>query len=281
MLDPKPRLPRDFRLNNGDVIPAIGVGCWMGKQGEGDHVISMVKTALVLGYRHIDTVSDEASVGQGIRESGVPRSELYITTKLASEDHWDPMSALETSLAKLGLDYVDLYLMHWPMALRADGSAVQPNETPTYIETWHAMQEVLKTGKTRAIGVSNLSQRLLSDLLAHPKTTIVPAVNQVEAHPCLPQHELRKFCRDKGILLGVQRGTAVVPKSVREERLIQNSSVIELSQDDMQLLDRLHLKQGMHRSVCGFHSLESGGSCFGWTYEQLGWGFCSGGIMRQ
>ncbi|KAH0579830.1 hypothetical protein H2248_002658 [Termitomyces sp. 'cryptogamus'] len=305
-----------FHMNNGAMINAVGVGSWMGRQGEGRHVTNMVKTALKLGYRHIDTAAnygDEASVGQGIHESGVPREELFITTK--SEDHWDPMSALETSLGKLELEYVDMYLMHWPMALRADGSALQPDESPTFLETWHLMQEVLKTGKTKAIGVSNFSLKHLSSLLSHPATTVVPAVNQVEAHPCLPQHELLRFCRDKGILLvaysplgkhkfaldldiqkiahrlnvtpaqvvlswGVQRGTPVIPKSEHEDRLAVNLSIIELSNDDMEVLDRLHLKPGMHRSVCGFHSPELGGSCFGWSYQQLGWNFGQGGIMH-
>ncbi|KAF5353949.1 hypothetical protein D9756_007176 [Leucocoprinus leucothites] len=308
-----------LNLNNGDTIHAVGIGCWMGRQGEGPHVTNMVKTALNLGYRHIDTAANygnEVSVGRGIHEAGVPREKLFVTTKLASEDHWDPASALETSLTKLGLDYVDLYLMHWPMALRADGSALQPDESPTFIETWHSMQELLKTGKARAIGVSNFSLKLLSLLLEHPKTTIVPAVNQVEAHPCLPQHELLEFCRNKGILLvayspigkhkyaqdrdieaiahrlnvtpaqvilswGIKRGTAVVPKSEQEERLARNLSLVELSAADMQVLDRLYLKPGMHHSVCGFHSHEFGGSCFGWSYEQLGWGFGLGGVMRD
>ncbi|KXN85649.1 Putative reductase 1 [Leucoagaricus sp. SymC.cos] len=330
-----------LKLNNGGSMPAVGVGCWMGRQGEGDHVTNMVKTALRLGYRHIDTAAnycDEISVGQAIHESGVPRQELFVTTKLASEDHWDPQRALETSLKKLGLDYVDLYLLHWPMALRVDGSALQPNESPTFIETWHLMQELLRTGKTKAIGVSNLSLELLTSLLAHPNTTVVPAVDQVEAHPCLPQHELLDFCRSKGIQVvayspvgkhkfasdkdiqtmaqrlnitpaqvilswGVQRGTAIVPKSEHEERLIENitvspaklvlyfgrcaepsslfSQIVELPSHDMETLDKLHLKPGMHRSVCGFHSAELGGSCFGWTYKQLGWGFGLGGVMRD
>jgi len=175
------------------------------------------------------------------------------------------------------------------------------------------MEKLLADGATKAIGVSNFSIKTLNQLLAHPSVTVVPAVNQVELHPALPQHDLLEFCRERNILLtayspvgkhkfasdptiaaiakahdatgaqvllswGVQRGTAVIPKTVHEERLRENLQNVDLSSGEMDTLDSFHKKPGMHRSVCGFHSAELGGSCFGWTYDQLGWPLAIGGI---
>lgn len=289
----------------------------MGRVGEGEHVVQMVKNALDLGYRHIDTAANygnEESVGRAIRESNVPRQDIFITTKLAGEDHGSVSSALDHSLQKLGVQYIDLFLMHWPQALLDSGEALQPEESPTFIETWKEMEQLVASGKTRSIGVSNFSIKTLTTLLQHAR--VMPVVNQVEAHPCLPQHSLLSFCNAHGILLtayspvgknkyannedlvaiaksnnvteaqvllswGVQRGTAVIPKSESKEHLKNNISLIELTPNDMKALDKLHEKPGMHHSVCGFHSSELGGSCFGWTYEQLGWDMIQGGIMKR
>ncbi|KAF5381726.1 hypothetical protein D9615_005473 [Tricholomella constricta] len=306
-----------FKLNTGHAIPAVGIGCWMGRVGEGEHVVRMVKHALDLGYRHLDTASnygDEESVGKAIQESNVPRQDIFITTKLAGEDHGRVSVALDQSLKKLGVEYVDLFLMHWPQALLDSGEALQPNESPTFVETWQEMEKLLDSGKARSIGVSNFSIKTLTTLLQHAR--IVPAVNQVEAHPCLPQHSLLAFCSAHGILLtayapvgkhtyaadedivriaksnnvteaqvllswGVQRGTVVIPKSENVDRLKKNISLIELTSEDMHTLNKFHEKPNMHRSVCGFHSPELGGSCFGWNYEQLGWDMTQGGIMKR
>ncbi|KAH9847884.1 Aldo/keto reductase [Lenzites betulinus] len=307
---------RKFQLNNGLSMPAIGIGCWMGTPGEGGHITDMVKTALDLGYRHIDTAAnygDECSVGKALKESSVPRAAIFLTTKLDQKDHGRVEGALNTSLEKLGVSYVDLFLMHWPMAFDDEGKTLQPDETPTIVETWLQMEKLLSSGKAKAIGVSNFSIKTLSTLLAH--TTAVPAVNQVELHPCLPQHDLLAFCVERGILLtaysplgkhkfaedpdiaaiasahgatttpaqvllswGVQRGTAVIPKTLHPARLEENMKLVQLSAAEMDVLDRLHSKEGMHRSVCGFHSAALGGSCFGWTYEQLGWDMTVGGV---
>jgi len=289
-----------FKLNTGEFIPAVGIGCWMGRVGEGDHVTQMVKMALELGYRHIDTASNygnEESVGRALQESKIPRAEIFLTTKLASEDHGHVETALDRSLEKLGTEYVDLYLMHWPMTLFENGHALQPDESPTYVETWKSMEKLVNSGKVKSIGVSNFSIKTLTTLLQHAR--VVPAVNQVEAHPYLPQHQLLAFSdndivnivknKDPGVteaqvLLswGVQRGVAVVPKSVDPVRLGQNLSLIELTHDEMGRLDEVHRrKTDRHRSVCGFHSSELGGSCFGWTYDQLGWDMVEGGIARS
>ncbi|KAI0373894.1 Aldo/keto reductase [Pilatotrama ljubarskyi] len=305
-----------LELNNGTSMPAVGIGCWMGTVGEGDHVTAMVKNALDIGYRHLDTAANygnERSVGKALKEAGIPREEIFLTTKLDQKDHGRVESALDTSLAKLGVDYVDLYLMHWPMAFDETGRTLQPEEHPTFVETWNDMEKLLAHGKVRAIGVSNFSIKTLSELL--PQANVVPAVNQVELHPCLPQHDLLEFCKERGILLtaysplgkhkfadnptivnitkahgpavtaaqvllswGAQRGTAVVPKTLNPSRMKENLALVQLSKEEMDALDRLHTKPGMHRSVCGFHSSELGGSCFGWTYDQLGWQMTVGGV---
>ncbi|KAK7028270.1 Aado keto reductase [Favolaschia claudopus] len=322
-----------FILNTGKDIPRVGLGCWMGHVGDSQDVGEMVRTALRVGYRHLDTASNygnERSVGLALKESGIPRREVFITTKLAGEDHGRVAQALQTSLANLQTDYVDLFLVHWPQAFTETGKTLQPEESPTISETWKQMEEVFRAGniililrrcthsyslgKARAIGVSNFSVKTLTTLLEHAH--VVPAVNQVEMHPCLPQPPLLAFCRDRGILItayspigknkfstdplvvkiaaahaaketqillswGVQRGTCVIPKTTKEERLRDNLVLVELSSEEMTALDNLHLSPGMHRSVCGFHSTDLGGSCFGWIYAQLGWDLALGGVASD
>jgi glycerol 2-dehydrogenase (NADP+) len=304
-----------LKLNNGVSMPAVGIGCWMGRVGDGNHVKTMVKRALELGYRHIDTAANygnEKSVGEALRESNIPRKDIFLTTKLAGEDHGRVADALNRSVTSLGVEYVDLFLMHWPQAFRETGESLAPEESPTFVETWEAMEKLLDSGKTRSIGVSNFSIKTLTTLLQSAR--VIPAVNQVEVHPCLPQNALLSFCQARGITVtayspigkhkfatdaeiaeisrtkavseaqiilswGVQRGTAVIPKAEREDRMKQNISLVHLTREEMRVLDKLHEKAGMHRSVCGFHSTELGGSCFGWTYEQLGWDMVSGGVV--
>ncbi|KAL5531103.1 hypothetical protein ACEPAG_3979 [Sanghuangporus baumii] len=308
---------KSFQLNNGLSIPAVGIGCWMGSVGDGDHVSQMVKKALNIGYRHVDTAANygnERSVGVALKETNIPRGEIFLTTKLDQKDHGRVQDALETSLNKLGVDYVDLYLMHWPIAFREDGRVLQPEESPTFVETWKQMELLVSKGMTKSIGVSNFSIKTLTKLLEH--ASIVPAVNQVETHPCLPQHDLLEFCQSHDIHLtayspvgkhkfandpaiveiaksygvtsaqillswAIQRGTSVIPKTLNEERLKENITLIDLSSSEMSVLNQIHQKPGMHRSVCGFHSSEFGGSCFGWTYDQLGWNMVEGGIVAE
>ncbi|ESK91347.1 aado keto reductase [Moniliophthora roreri MCA 2997] len=201
-------------LNNGQKIPAIGMGCWIGSPGGGKRVYDYCAKAISVGYRHFDTAAsygNEEAVGQAIRDSGIQREEFFVTTKLA--DHFHVKEAFEESLKNLGLDYIDLYLMHWPQAItnihvkpggdnKPDyllADALPPEDGPTFIETWLAMEKLVGTGKVKSVGVSNFSIKNLEILLPH--CTITPTTNQVEAHPYLPNHELKSYCEAKGILL--------------------------------------------------------------------------------
>ncbi|EPQ53933.1 hypothetical protein GLOTRDRAFT_130332 [Gloeophyllum trabeum ATCC 11539] len=201
-----------FTLNDGTKIPSVGMGCFMGEIGGGQRVYQMCMNALKCGYRHFDTAfgyGNEEWVGRAIRESGIPREEVYLTTKLPNHHHHKVRESFEESLAALNCGYIDLYLMHWPQAVaehdvdwpnfRLTGKAVAPNEHPTFIDTYKEMEKLLEAGKVKSIGVSNFSIKTLNELLPHCK--FVPATNQVELHPCLPQHELKTFCESKGILL--------------------------------------------------------------------------------
>ncbi|KAJ7350394.1 aldo/keto reductase [Mycena albidolilacea] len=295
-----------FTLNDGTKIPSIGMGCWMGTPGGGERVYQMCLAALKCGYRHFDTASgyaNEEYVGQAIRDSGIPREEIYLTTKLGG-DHHRVKEAFEASLKNLGVPYINLYLMHWPQGF-LDGKVLGPEEHPTFIETWKEMEKLLETGQVKSIGVSNFSIKTLEQLLPH--CSIIPATNQVELHPCLPQNELKAFCEAKGILLtaysplgrstifmedkmvqdvaeknkaspaqvvlswAVQRGTIVVPKSEDEGRMLANITLVPLSKDDMEIIDGLHQMPNMHKSLLVFD--DKPGTVFGWTYDQLGWSY--------
>jgi diketogulonate reductase-like aldo/keto reductase len=177
-----------YTLANGVKIPAIGFGTFLIEDGE--PVKQAVKEALVLGYRHIDTAAiynNEKGVGEGITASGVKREDIFLTTKVWNSDqgYETTKTAFQTSLEKLGTDYVDLYLIHWPKALNA--------------ETWRAMEELYAAKKIRAIGVCNFTIRQLEELAQTAKIT--PMINQVELHPQWPQPELQKYCKEKGILI--------------------------------------------------------------------------------
>ncbi|TQS32211.1 hypothetical protein Golomagni_07481, partial [Golovinomyces magnicellulatus] len=277
-----------FKLNTGAEIPVVGLGTWQSPPGE---VAKAVEAAIRAGYRHIDAAwiyGNEEEVGQGIKASGVARSELFVTTKIWGTYHRQPEACLDESLQKLGLDYVDLVLVHWPVPLEKrgdekiplnpDGSrALDRDWTPE--QTWEQMEKLPATGKAKAIGVSNWSVPYLERLLAKAKT--VPAANQVELHPFLPQHELVKFCQSKGILMqaysplgssggpvlqdelvqsiakahsadpaqvvvswAAQRGVVALPKSVTQSRIETNHKLITLTDDEMLKLNELHQQEG-------------------------------------
>jgi 2,5-diketo-D-gluconate reductase A len=247
-------------------MPHLGFGVFQVPPHE---VIEPVATALEAGYRLIDTAAayqNEEGVGKALADSGIPRDELFVTTKLWNADHGrdNTLRAFDQSLRKLGLDVIDLYLIHWPVPSK-----------DLYVETWQALQHIYSEGRARAIGVSNFTQRHLNRLLT--ETDVVPSVNQVELHPRFPQDELRAFHDQHGIVteawspigqgqgllddpvitgiaerIGrtaaqvvlrwhVQRGTVVIPKSVTPERIRSNIEVFdfELEQADMAALTGL------------------------------------------
>ena len=226
-------------------------------------MIASVKWALEAGYRHIDTAAiygNETGVGQAIAESGVPRDALFVTTKIwnADQGYDSALAACEESLKKLGLDYLDLYLIHWPVKDK-------------YIETWKAFERLYKEKAVRAIGVSNFNVHHVKDILSHCE--VKPMVNQSEFHPLLAQRELRRFCRENGIqfeswaplmkgnlsdpLLAelssqydktpaqvvlrwhLQNGVVCIPKSTHQSRIIENMGIFDfvLSDDDMEKID--------------------------------------------
>jgi methylglyoxal/glyoxal reductase len=252
-------------LHNGVKMPRLGLGVF--KVADGEDVVQSVKAAIRNGYISIDTASfykNEEGVGQAIKESGVPREELFITTKLwnADQGYQSTLDAFETSLNKLGLDYLDLYLIHWP-------------GKDKYKETWKAFEKLYKEGRVRAIGVSNFQIHHLEDLISSAE--IKPMVNQVEYHPLLTQKDLHSFCKKEGIQLeawsplrqgtllnnpvlediahkynksvaqvilrwDLQNGVVTIPKSTKEHRIIENATIFdfELSREDIENIDGLN-----------------------------------------
>lgn len=176
----------EITLNDGRRIPRLGLGVW--RIPNGRKCETALLTAFEAGYRHVDTASlygNEESVGAAVRASGIPREEIFVTTKLWNSDHADPERALETSLRKLKLDYIDLYLIHYPV--------------PERLRSWRALEKMKQQGKALSIGVSNFTIRHLTELLGQTET--VPALNQVEFHPYLYQRELLEFCTAHGIVV--------------------------------------------------------------------------------
>ncbi|GAA4426909.1 aldo/keto reductase [Georgenia halophila] len=178
------------KLNDGNAIPQLGFGVYLVEPDECERIVG---GALEAGYRHIDTAAlyeNEEGVGRAIAGSGIPRDELFITTKLWNDDQGKESApvAFERSLEKLGLDYVDLYLIHWPSPTRG-----------RYVETWQALEEIKASGRARSIGVSNFQPHHLEDLFRATET--VPAINQVELHPRFTQRENRAFGREHGIAI--------------------------------------------------------------------------------
>ncbi|CAH0045595.1 unnamed protein product [Clonostachys solani] len=268
---------KSYTLASGDKIPAIGLGTW---QSTKDQTVRAVEAALAAGYRYIDTAAgygNESEVGQGLKNSGIPREQVWITTKLNNPDHKRAPEVLEESLKNLGIDYLDLWLMHWPCS--TDPSKENAHyEDWNFIDTWREMQILHATGKIRNIGVSNFGITNMEKLLSHPSCKIVPAVNQVELHPNNPSFRLVQYCQDKGIHLtgysclgstnsplykdptllsiakakgktpqqcllqwGIQHGWDVIPKSVTASRIQDNFNLDgwDLTEDEMKKLDAL------------------------------------------
>lgn len=208
--DDKMAVNTHFKLNTGASIPAVGLGTWQSAPGE---VAAAVEHALKSGYRHIDAAfvyGNENEVGQGLKaafDSGIKREDVFVTSKLWCTFHQKPQECLDKTLENLGLEYLDLWLMHWPVPMNPNGNhPLFPKHEDgsrdldtkwSYVQTWKGMEEVQKSGKVKAIGVSNFSVPFLETLLKD--SSVVPAANQIENHPYLPQQEIVDFCQSKGI----------------------------------------------------------------------------------
>ncbi|TJY41858.1 aldo/keto reductase [Cohnella pontilimi] len=251
-------------LLNGVAMPRLGLGVW--RTQEGEEVERAVGAALQAGYRSIDTASmygNEAGVGRAVRDSGVPREQVFVTTKVWNDQQGydNTLRAFEQSAANLGLGHVDLYLIHWPVKGK-------------YKDTYRALEELYEQGRVRAIGVSNFLEHHLEDLMGACR--IKPMVNQVEMHPLLTRKKLLMFCRKEGIQLEswrplmqgnldlpllqelsrkygktpaqivirwhLQLGVVTIPKSVTESRIRENAGVFdfELEPEDMNRIDELN-----------------------------------------
>lgn len=246
-----------LKLNTGAQIPVVGLGTWQSSENQG---YEAVVHALKSGYRHIDTAAiykNEEEVGRAIRDSQVPRDEIFVTTKLWGTQHRDPKVALEQTLQRLGLDYVDLYLMHWPVALRTDkitdGNLLQIPENPDgsrsvdldnwdFVKTWELMQELPKD-KVRAIGVSNFSINNLETLLKSSGNKITPAANQIEVHPMLPQQELIDYCKSKGIVVEAYSPLGSTDAPILKEKEI-NEIATKNGVNTGQLVISWHVQRG-------------------------------------
>ncbi|MQA33530.1 aldo/keto reductase [Modestobacter roseus] len=258
-------------LNNGVEIPQLGFGVFQIKP---EDTVEATRTALEVGYRHIDTAEmygNEAEVGEAVRQSGVPREEVFVTSKLNNGFHARDaaLKAFDGTMDALEFDYLDLFLVHWPL----------PGIDVDYVETWKAMEEIYRSGRVKAIGVSNFNAHHLNRLFA--ETEVRPVVNQIEVHPYFAQDDLRAFNAEheihteawapiaQGKVLddptlirvgerygkspaqaalrwAVQRGDIIFPKSVTRSRVEQNFALFdfELTEDDMREIDGLDRKDG-------------------------------------
>lgn len=252
-------------LSNGVEIPVIGLGVF--KIDDGESVYDAVRSALEIGYRHIDTAStykNEEGVGRAIADSGIPRDEIFVTTKVWNDEqgYEETLAAFDRSLKRLNMDYVDLYLVHWPIP-------------GLYKESWKALEKIYHAKKARAIGVSNFHPHHLDDLL--PDAKIKPMINQIELHPQLSQVEVREYCEKHNIAVEAwspigkatyldhpvlqelakkynksaaqimirwdyQNGIITIPKSERPERQKENADIFdfELSSEDMEKIEALN-----------------------------------------
>lgn len=262
-----------FLLTNHTEMPVLGLGVY--KIENGEEAVNAIKYALESSYRMIDTATkyqNEESVGEAIESFGLLREEIFITTKLWNTDQGydNTLKAIDESLKKLKLTYVDLYLVHWPSASENQLETINKRE-----ETWRAMEKIYEMGKAKAIGVSNYTKKHLEEMKDYAYT--MPMVNQIEFHPYLYQKELLEYCKENNILVeaysplakgtkmndqklleiakrykktwaqimlrwALQHGVSVIPKSVNEERIKENINIFdfEISEEDMHFLNSLN-----------------------------------------
>jgi diketogulonate reductase-like aldo/keto reductase len=255
-------------LRSGGSIPQVGLGVWQSPRG--DVTRDAVLAALRSGYRHVDTAriyGNEADVGAAVRDSGLPRGDVFVTTKLWNDDQGfdKALRAFDTSLSKLGLDYVDLYLIHWPVAGKR-------------LDSWRALERIKADGRARHIGVSNYLVPHLEELLA--SATEAPAVDQIEIHPFLQQRETRAFCKKNDIVVeayspltsgqrldhpvvvavakriqrspaqvllrwAIQHELVVLPKSTHEKRIAENAKLFDFTLDAGAMKELDALEEGL------------------------------------
>lgn len=274
------KLADAFELHNGVKIPCVGFGTWL--TPDGDIAVQSVSEAIKAGYRHIDTAAfygNEQSIGKAVRESGVAREEIFVTSKLwNTERGYDKtMAAFEATMQKLGLDYLDLYLIHWPAVAKQYENWDEINRS-----TWKAFTELYKAGRIKAIGVSNFKPHHLTSLL---EAEVKPMVNQIEYQPGFMQRETVAFCQKNNILIEawsplgrgsllnhetlvdiaaryqktvaqlcirwcLQNGALPLPKSVTPSRILENAAVFdfEISAEDMATINALSINGSHHDS---------------------------------
>ena len=254
---------------DGVQVPQLGFGVWQVPDDEAERAVT---TAIEIGYRHIDTASayeNEAGVGRAVRASGIPREKLFVTTKLFNPDHERAEKAFDESLSRLGLDYVDLYLIHWPMP-----------KHDKYVQAWRGLEKIYRQGRAKAIGVSNFTIETLTRVI--DEADITPSINQIELHPYFQQRQMREFHEANGIVteawspLGqgqgllsdpalavlsekhgktpaqivlrwhIQLGNVVIPKSVTPARIKENLEVFDfvLDTEDMAAIGALSKEDG-------------------------------------
>ncbi|KAI0723128.1 Aldo/keto reductase [Earliella scabrosa] len=301
-----------FKLNTGALMPAVGLGGWGGNtEEERKNAWQFMVPALKSGYRLIDTAwnyGTEKAVGEAIKRSGIPREEIWITSKLHHQHHGPYVEEyFDKTMKDLDTDYIDLYLMHWPQAAKfvlGDREPLDEHgslicyDTPIFNETWARMEKLYESGRAKAIGVSNFSVKNLEKLLETSK--VVPAVNQVEMHPYLAQPELKEYCDSKGIVL-----TAYAPTGYKT--VLSDPTIVELAKkykvSPVQIVIGWHVARGvsavpkssseqhqkdnlnlptldpedvkritaLDRNQRHCNYADKNGKVWGWTYEQLGW----------
>ena len=304
------KVPPYMTLNNGQKVSSIALGCYNPDDPPGIvHGIEAAVKVGYTHFDDAALYKNEKEVGDALRASGIPREKLFVTTKIWNFDHHNVEAAFDRSFDALNLGYIDMYLLHWPQA-NVPGEKHIVDDSISFVDTWKQLEKLLETraGKVKGIGVSNFSLKNLTELLKHAK--VVPAMNQVETHPYNQESDLVKFCQEKGILVtaysplgltnspilkdedviaiskeigngvtpanvvlnwNVQRGVAVLPKSINADRVKENFRIVHLTDEQMQRLNDISKdpKRRFQRT-CPVYN-EDTKKVLGWTYDQLGW----------